>query len=93
MRYTTPFGLDGGPDMALSLSHRQGAHTNTQERTTDMAKHLNNYMEADTGLSFFWYALCTGREPKHAAPMAEWEPPTYEDAWAGNADTDKYWSK
>ena len=23
VRYVTPFGLDGGPDMALSLSHRQ----------------------------------------------------------------------
>ena len=58
-----------------------------------MAKHLNNYMEADTGLSYFWYALCKEREPKHAAPMAEWEPPTYEDVWAGNADTDKFWAK
>ena len=53
-----------------------------------MAKHLNNYKEADTGLSYIWDALTAKeREPKHAA---EWEP---RDVWAGNADTDKYWSK
>ena len=55
-----------------------------------MAKHLNNYMEADTGLSYLRDALAYGWEPKHAAPMAEWEP---RDVRAGNPDTDKYWSK
>ena len=55
-----------------------------------MAKHLNTCKEADTGLSYIWDALMHGREPKH---VAEWEPPTYADVWAGNADTDKYWSK
>ena len=58
-----------------------------------MAKHLNNYV-ADTGLSFVLTMLGRLIESKHAAPMAEWEPPTeYSDVWAGNADTDKYWSK
>ena len=54
-----------------------------------MAKHLNDYV-ADTGLSFVLTMLARQREPKHATPMAEWEP---RDVWAGNADTDKYWSK
>ena len=54
-----------------------------------MAKHLNTYM-ADTGLSFVLTMLGRLIESKHAAPMAEWEP---RDVWAGNADTDKYWSK
>ena len=59
-----------------------------------MAKHLNNYKEADTGLSYIWDALSARkREPKHAAPMAECEPPTYNDPWSGNADTDKFWAK
>lgn len=57
-----------------------------------MAKHLNNYV-ADTGLSFVLTMLARQREPKHAAPVAEWEPPTYNDPWAGDPDTDKYWSK
>ena len=55
-----------------------------------MAKHLNNYKEADTGLSYIWDALTHGREPKHTA---EWEPTEYSDVWAGNADTDKFWAK
>ena len=57
-----------------------------------MAKHLNNYV-ADTGLSFVLTMLARQREPKHAAPVAEWELPTYNDPWAGDPDTDKYWSK
>ena len=55
-----------------------------------MAKHLNNYKEADTGLSYIWHALWKEREPKHTA---EWEPSTYNDPWSGNPDTDKFWSK
>ena len=51
-----------------------------------MAKHLNNYV-ADTGLSFVLTMLARQREPKHAA---EWD---QRDVWAGNPDTDKYWSK
>lgn len=78
-----------------------------------MAKHLSN-APTDSGLSYIWDALTYGREPKHAAPMAEWEkelisvgwlpfadgdsvifahPHKYNDAWSGNPDTDKYWSK
>lgn len=58
-----------------------------------MAKHLNNYM-ADTGGSDFLERLWGIKvQPKHAAPTAESEPTTYNDAWSGNPDTDKYWSK
>ena len=53
-----------------------------------MAKHLNIYKEADTGLSYIWDALMYVREPKHAAPVQP-----VRDVWAGNPDTDKYWSK
>ena len=54
-----------------------------------MAKHLNNYKEADTGLSYIWDARsAVKREPKHAAPVL-----VVRDVWAGNPDTDKYWSK
>ena len=53
-----------------------------------MAKHLNTCKEADTGLSYIWDALMHGREPKHAAPVL-----AVRDVWAGNPDTDKYWSK
>lgn len=52
-----------------------------------MAKHLNTEAAADSGLSYIRDALVYGWEPKHAAPM------TYNDPWAGNPDTDKYWSK
>ena len=58
-----------------------------------MSKHLGNYREVDTGLSSVWDALLPGRrKPKHMAE-SEPEPSTYNDVWAGNADTDKFWSK
>ena len=52
-----------------------------------MAKHLNDYV-ADTGLSFILTMLARQREPKHAASVL-----AVRDVWAGNPDTDKYWSK
>ena len=54
-----------------------------------MAKHLDNYKEADTGRSYIWDALSARkREPKHATPVL-----AVRDVWAGNADTDKFWAK
>ena len=54
-----------------------------------MAKHLNNDKEIDSGLSYIWDAINAGwLEPKHAASVL-----AVRDVWAGNADTDKYWSK
>ena len=54
-----------------------------------MAKHLNTDKEIDSGLSYIWDALSARkREPKHAASVL-----AVRDVWAGNADTDKYWSK
>ena len=64
--------------------------TNTQRTENGtMAKHLNNYKEADTGLSYIWDALSARkREPRHAAPVL-----AVRDVWAGNPDTDKFWAK
>lgn len=63
-----------------------------------MTKHLDFIREADTGASAYCERCACGRSlgwnghgtqhcGKHRAPKA------YRDAWAGNPDTDKHWSK